>query len=52
MIMVKKDFVKDEWKMIGMRLMMGLEIGGIMKCIKRVIRNNVKDSVEGGIMGY
>ena len=52
MLLIPQAFVTAGWQLVGLRLLMGLSLGGLLPCVATVIRHNVPERSAGSILGY
>jgi MFS family permease len=52
LLLIPQALVSHGWQLVGLRLLMGMSLGGLLPCIASVIRHNVPENVAGSMLGY
>ena len=52
LLLVPQALVTASWQLVGLRLLMGIALGGILPCIASIIRHNAPEAVAGTVLGY
>jgi MFS family permease len=52
LLLIPQAFVTNAWQLMGLRLCMGLAIGGLLPCITALIRHAVPGEIAGRTLGY
>jgi MFS family permease len=52
LLLIPQAFVTTGWQLVGLRLLMGLALGGLLPCVTSIIRHSVPDGIAGRVLGY
>jgi MFS family permease len=52
LLLVPQAFVTAGWQFVGLRLLMGLALGGLMPCVTSIISHSVPNAIAGRVLGY
>jgi len=52
LLLIPQIAVTTAWQLAGLRLLMGVALGGLLPCIAAVVRLSVPDGMAGALLGY